>query len=179
MDCSADGKFFIFQDQTSLQYFRMSPEGGKPELIPNLRFPQGIIVANLAISPEGKTVATHATITPATGAPMQRIAFFDLTNPNSKPVLIAPDPRISGGLRYSPDGKSLIYPVRVNGTDNEYLQPIAGSTESQPAPGKFLTHFADDSAGACVFSPDNQHIGCVRNHPTSNAILLHDSTPAK
>jgi serine/threonine protein kinase/Tol biopolymer transport system component len=179
MDCSADGKFLIFQDQTSLQYFRMSPDGGKPELIPNLRFPQGIIVANLAISPDGKKVATHATITPAAGAPMQRIAFFDLTDPNSKPVLIAPDPRISGSLRYSPDGKSLIYPVLVNGTDNEYLQPIAGSTESQPAQGKFLTHFADDSAGGCVFSPDNQHIGCVRNHPTSNAILLHDSAPAK
>jgi serine/threonine protein kinase/Tol biopolymer transport system component len=179
MDCSPDGKFFIFQDQTSLQYFRMPPEGGKPELIPNLRFPQGIIVANLAISPDGKTVATHATITPASGAPLQRIAFFNLADPNSKPVLIAPDPRIAGSLRYTPDGKSLIYPVLVNGTVNEYFQPIAGSTESQPAPGKFLTHFSDDAAGNCDFSPDNQHLGCVRIHQTSNAILLHDTTPAK
>ena len=38
-------------------------------------------MANLAISPDGKTIAAHATITPASGAPLQRIAFFNLADP--------------------------------------------------------------------------------------------------
>jgi eukaryotic-like serine/threonine-protein kinase len=179
MDCARGGKFFIYQDQATSEYFKMAVEGGKPEPLPNLRIPNAILVDSLGISPDGKMIATHATITPENAAPLQRLALFNLDSPDAKPVLIAPDPRISSGPQFSPDGKSLLYSVRINGTSNTYIQPIQGSTDSQGAPGKFLTHFSDESSGGCVFSPDQQHLGCVRSHITSNAILLHDSTTTK
>jgi serine/threonine protein kinase/Tol biopolymer transport system component len=179
MACARDGKFFIYEDQNTQQYFKMAVEGGSPEPLPSLRIPNAILVDSLAISDDGKTVVTHATITPENAAPQQSIAIFRLDAPDSKPLLIAPDPRIASGPQFSPDGKSLMYSVRINGTSNEYLQPIAGSTESKGAQGKFLTHFSDESNGNCVFSPDQQHLGCVRSHITSNAILLHDSATTK
>ncbi len=177
--CAPDGKFFIYQDQSTRQYFKMAVDGGKPEALASLRIPNAILVDTLSISDDGSTVATHATLTPENATPLQRIALFRLDAPDAKPVLIAPDPRISSGPQFSPDGKSLMYSVRINGTTNEYLQPIEGSTESKSAPGKFLTHFNDESNGNCVYSPDKQHLGCVRGHITSNAILLHDSASAK
>ncbi len=179
LNCSPDGKFFVYVDQLTGEMMKMSPEGGKPEPIPGLRIPHALLVGSVGISPDGKTIAAHATLTPENGAPLQRIVFVDWTNPGAKPVFIAPDPRISGTPLFSPDGKSLMYPVTINGTVNSYLQPIAGSTESQPAPGKFLTHFDDNSAGGCEYSPDSQHLGCVRALVTSNAVLLHDSAPTK
>ncbi len=177
-NCSPDGKFFVYTDQSTGEFFKMSPEGGTPEPIPGLRIPHGIVVGSVGISPDGKILSVHATLTPENGKPLQRIALVDWTNPSAKPVLIAPDPRISGTPFFSPDGKSLMYPVTINGTANSYLQPIAGSTESQPAPGKFLTHFSDDSPGVCQFAADRQHLGCARILITSNAVLLHDSAAA-
>ncbi|MGD0305187.1 MAG: protein kinase [Candidatus Acidiferrales bacterium] len=179
LNCSPDGKFFVYTDQLTGEMMKMSPEGGKPESIPGLRIPHALLVGSVGISPDGKTIAAHATLTPENGAPLQRIVFVDWTNPAAKPVFLAPDPRISGTPVFSPDGKSLMYPVTINGTVNSYLQPIAGTTESHPAPGKFLTHFDDSAAGGCEFSADSQHLGCVRVLTTSNAILLHDSAPAK
>ncbi len=178
-NCSPDGKFFVYTDQSTGEFFTMSPEGGTPEPIAGLRIPHAIVVGSVGISPDGKTFSVHATLTPENGKPLQRIALVDWTNPSAKPVLIAPDPRISGTPVFSPDGKSLMYPVTINGTANSYLQPIAGSTESQPAPGKFLTHFSDDSPGGCQFAADRQHLGCVRVLTTSNAVLLHDSAAAQ
>jgi eukaryotic-like serine/threonine-protein kinase len=175
MACSPGGKFFVYADQGSGEVSRMPVAGGTPESIAGLRIPHAIIVDAAGFSPDGKTIAVHATITAENGVPLQRIAMLDLEDPSAKARIIAPDPRISGGPRVSPDGKSLMYMVTVSGTPNAYLQPIAGSTESQPAPGKFLTHFSGDSSGSCDFSADAQHLGCVRAIVTSNAVLFHDS----
>ena len=41
------------------------------------------------------------------------------------------DPRHVGALRFSPDGKGFVYPIREKGVDNLYLQPLDGGTGRQ------------------------------------------------
>jgi Tol biopolymer transport system component len=179
VDCSRDGKFFIYIDQSTGEVFKMALEGGKAEVLSALKIPHAIVVDAVGISPDSKMLAVHETITPDNSAPQQRLVLLNLQEPDAKPTIIAPDPRISAGPKFSPDGKSLMYMASIDGALNAYLQPIAGSTETKAAAGKLITHFAGDSSGGCDYAPDQQHLGCVRVLISSNAILFHDTTGAK
>ena len=66
--------------------------------------------------------------------------------------------------------------IQDKGIDNAWLQPIEGSTATQAAPGKTITHFDDDHPGSCFYSPDRKQLACARNNIRSDAVLFHDST---
>ena len=80
-------------------------------------------------------------------------------------------PRVTGFIRFSRDGKSLVYPVRENGVDNLWQQPLDGS------PGKQLTSFKAEHIWDYHWSPDGSRLAMVRGHTDSDVVLMRDMQP--
>ncbi len=83
-----------------------------------------------------------------------------------------PDTRISANPIFTPDGKALIYPVRQNGVDNLWQQPLDGRT------GRQITNFDSDTIRIAQYSPDGKTLGVLRVHAESDVVLLRDATAA-
>jgi Tol biopolymer transport system component len=79
------------------------------------------------------------------------------------------DPRASGAPRFTPDGAAVVYPIRENGTENLWLQPLDGSR------GRQVTNFPSDAIQLFEYSPDGKTLGVMRTHTESDAVLLDDS----
>ena len=77
-------------------------------------------------------------------------------------------PRVTGLIRWSRDGKSLIYTIRENGVDNLWQQPIDGSA------GKALTSFKAEHIWDFHWSPDGSKLAVVRGHTDSDVVLMRD-----
>jgi eukaryotic-like serine/threonine-protein kinase len=52
-----------------------------------------------------------------------------------------------------PGGTAVVYPVRENGVDNLWLQPLDGSR------GRQVTNFPSDQIQSFAFSPDGSALG--------------------
>src|SRR5260370_41164348 len=76
--------------------------------------------------------------------------------------------RATGFIRFSRDGKSLIYTVRENGVDNLWQHPLYGSA------GKPLTSFKAEYIWDFHWSPDGNKLAIVRWHPDSAVVLMRD-----
>ena len=73
-------------------------------------------------------------------------------------------------LRFSPDGKAVVYPIHIGEVHNLWRQNLDGS------PGQQITHF--DSRGDLVtfrWSPDGSKLALVRGHTDSDVVLIRDS----
>ncbi len=173
--CSPDSKMAYYSEVNG--WVKRVPVDGssKPELVPGSAL-QNAIVGNglLGISSDGKLLAFIATVgTQTTGGVSQRIALVPLNVNDPKVKLLDPNPRISAGPQFTADGKSVIYPVRVNGVDNLWLQPLDGSA------GKQITNLPSEQIATFHFSPDAKSIGMLRRHNESDIVLLHDSGAAQ
>lgn len=117
--------------------------------------------AHPALSPDGKWIAYlhwegQAEVPPRTviipfagGAPLKSFAF---------------DPQ--SPIRWSPDGKGLIYVETHAGVSNLWRQPLDGS------PARQLTDFKTDRIYNFAWSRDGQQLACVRGAETSDVVLL-------
>ncbi len=74
-----------------------------------------------------------------------------------------------GNIRYSPDGKAIVYPVREGGVDNLWSQPLDGS------PGKQITNFKSEQIREFHWSFDGSKLGLIRGHNDSDVVLIRDS----
>jgi Tol biopolymer transport system component len=109
-----------------------------------------------------------------TGVLVHQIALVALNaGPEPARRMLLPDPRVSAGLQFTPDGQAVIYPILENSTDNLWLQPLDGSGGHQ------ITQFKSDRTASFQFSPDGKSLGLLRSHSESDAVLLRDeaSTP--
>jgi Tol biopolymer transport system component len=79
------------------------------------------------------------------------------------------DPRHQGVLRFSPDGKGFVYPIRDKGVDNLYLQPLDGSQ------GRQLTNFTSLKIYSYQWSPDGKNLALVRGDSQSDLVLIKDA----
>jgi hypothetical protein len=84
------------------------------------------------------------------------------------------DMRASQPISFSPDGKSIVYTVRENGTDNLWEQPLSGGSAF-----KQLTHFTSERIARFEFSADGAQIAIQRAHTESDAVLLRDAGKTK
>jgi Tol biopolymer transport system component len=73
---------------------------------------------------------------------------------------------------FTHDGKAIVYPVRENGSDNLWLQPLDGTRRRR------ITNFSTDSIKQFQFSPDGKNLGVLREHNESDVVLLRDSGPS-
>lgn len=176
--CSPDGKWAYYLDGMQ-GLMRVPVQGGEPELfpmnIPNLDRVHGTV----AFSPDGRQlVAVVDVVDPVSNHAEPRLALFDAapTQGAYAPRLLVPDPRIfpgslhSGGARFTPDGKSLVYAIREKGVGNLWVQPLDGT------PGHALTDFTSDLISQFRFSPDGKRVAVKRTHTTADVVLLRDTS---
>ncbi|MBZ5570653.1 MAG: hypothetical protein LAO09_02090 [Acidobacteriia bacterium] len=75
----------------------------------------------------------------------------------------------TGPIRFSPDGKAVVYPVRTGGVDNLWSQPLDGAV------GKPLTQFPAEHIVDFHWSPDGKQLGLIRGHTDSDVVLIRDA----
>jgi eukaryotic-like serine/threonine-protein kinase len=176
--CSPDSKWAYYRNAGSEQLFRVPLAGGEPQPIPGTTIPHGIVASNfMDISPDSKTLAFLSTVElPGENLiNVEKIVLVAMdAGPNPQVRQFEPNTHIAAGPHFTPDGKSVVYAIRVNGVDNLWQQPIDGGAGHQ------LTNFIkEEFIQAWSFSPDGKSLGMIRAHTESDAVLLHDNAPAK
>jgi serine/threonine protein kinase/dipeptidyl aminopeptidase/acylaminoacyl peptidase len=168
--CSLDGRWVLFDEVQDLQIKRVRIDGGTPEIVPGTVIPAGYFHYGLTIAPGGKLLAFLTVDTKA--AVMHQIALVPLdAGPEPPRRMLDPDLRIADSPQFTPDGNAVVYPIRENGTDNLWLQPLDGSG------GRQITNFKSDTISTFRFSPDGKTIGLLRSHSESDVVLLRDAGP--
>ena len=169
--CSPDGRWVLYQDLQNFQINRVSIDGGAAGIVPGTAIPGGYFDYGLAVAPDGKLLAFVTT--GGTNEIVHQLAVVPLdAGPEPKRRMLDPDPRVSGGPQFTPDGRALVYPIHESGTDNLWLQPLDGSH------GRQITQFKSDGISSFRFSPDGKTIGVLRSHVESDVVLLRDEASA-
>ena len=170
--CSPDERWVFYEDVQELRLKRVNIDGGTPEIVPGSTIPGGYFEYGLSVAPDGKLLAF---VTTGGGTEVvHQIALVPLNaGPTPTRRMLDPDPRVSSGPQFTPDGRALVYPIHESGTDNLWLQSLDGSRGHQ------MTKFKSDTISAFRFSPDGKTIGVLRSHAESDVVLLRDeaSTP--
>ena len=145
---------------------------GKPEPIPGTAVSHGFLAGRgMGISPDGKTLAyLIEELNPDGQSGIAKVALLDLATLTS-PRLLNADPRISSGVKFTPDGKAVAYNVREKGVDNIWTQPLDGS------PGRQITKFDSEQILSFHWSPNGKNLGILRGHTDSDVVLLQESKP--
>jgi len=173
--CSSDGKWVYYWDLSLQQVWRVPTAGsGKPEMFPGSAVPRTFPTrTGLSPSPEGKILAyVLATMpTPEDPYPQYKIALLESSSTPSPPHLIDADERISGGgLNFTPDGKAVAYPIRENGVDNIWVQPLDGSQ------GRQITYFDSEQILNFRWSAEGRSLCILRGHTDSDVVLIRESS---
>jgi eukaryotic-like serine/threonine-protein kinase len=169
--CSANSSWVYYWP--SVQYLARVPldGSGKSEPIPGTNVKDGFLAGRgIGISPDGKTLAYVVAVQSAAGPSTDKIALLDTTTLHS-PRMFDADRRISKGVQFTADGKSVAYPIKENGVDNVWIQPLDGS------PGHQITHFKSEQILSFHWSPDGKKLGILRGHTDSDVVLLQESKP--
>jgi Tol biopolymer transport system component len=147
--CSPDGKTVFYLDLVSNAFMKMPLAGGKAE-----RFSSGFAAmqSGYDVAPDGKTVAL-GTYDFKTQKP--NISLVEADSGKTLRTLEY-DARHNGIIRFSPDGKGVVYPIREKGVDNLWLQPLDGST------GRQLTKFTSLKIYSYRWSFDGKSLALVR-----------------
>jgi Tol biopolymer transport system component len=154
----------VFQNylQGSQPLKKVSSEGGTPVLL-NDRWN-----GSPAISPDGKLVAVwHAELY----ADQWKLVLIPL-NTGGKPVrtfsatFSASWP--TGPIRWTADGRGLLYIVTADGVSNIWRQPMDGG---KPVP---VTQFQNDLIFSFDISPDGKTLVCERGTTAQDVILLSE-----
>ncbi len=160
--CSPDGKTVFYMDSAAAAYMKVPIDGGKPERVSTM------YAANAEghdIARDGKT-AVLGTYDFKSQKP--NIALVSLESGKMLRTLEY-DPRHRGVLRFSPDGKGIVYPIRDKGVDNLWVQPLDGG------PGRQLTNFTALKIYWYQWSPDGKSLAFVRGDSPSDLVLIQDS----
>jgi eukaryotic-like serine/threonine-protein kinase len=163
--CSPDGKWVYYTDYSNGAKLTKVPlDGGKPERLSELPTYNAF-----DISPDGK-LAAFATF--LAGSPKRQLALLFVDSPqNTKLVDLQRAVPWYGAVRFSHDGKAVVYPFLDQDADNLWLQPLDGS------PGKRITNFKSEHITDFHWSFDGSKLGMVRGHTDSDVVLLQESKP--
>jgi serine/threonine protein kinase/Tol biopolymer transport system component len=160
--CSPDGKWVFYIGGNDRTYMKVPVSGGKPEPWVS---PAAEGRAGFDVTRDGK-MAVLGTYDFKLRRP--NIALFSL-EPGQLIRNFDYDPRHVGALRFSPDGKGFVYPIREKGVDNLYLQPLDGGT------GRQLTNFTSLKIYSYQWSSDGKKLALVRGDSPSDLVLIKDA----
>ena len=160
--CSPDRKTVFYIDLVSIAFMKMPLAGGKAE-----RFSSGFpeMQSGYDVAPDGKTVALG---TYDFKAQKPNISLVEAESGKTLRTLEY-DPRHNGVIRFSPDGKGVVYPIREKGVDNLWFQPLDGST------GRQLTKFTSLKIYSYRWSFDGKSLALVRGDSPSDLALIKDA----
>jgi serine/threonine protein kinase len=172
--CSPDEKWIYYWNMDQQQLWRAPLAGGTPALQPSSSLPRTLPAGpSLTVSPDGKMLAyvVATTPTPDEPHPQYKIALLDASGTAAARTIAANERIWNGGLSFTPDGKSITYPIRESGVDNLWTQPIGGLG------GRQITSFTSEQIIDFHFSPDGHRLGILRGHVESDVVLLRESNP--
>jgi Serine/threonine protein kinase len=160
-----DGRWVIFSMNTDGRstLWRVPIEGGEPEQI------TGEQTRWAAVSPDGKTIACLSRETEPTSPIKLSLLDFE-TGKFIKSFDFAGEvaPGFSPTLRWTADGKSIVFIGTRDGISNIFAQPVTGG-----APQK-LTDFSADRIFSFDISPDGKKIALARGVMRNNLLLVRD-----
>ncbi|MGC2792099.1 MAG: protein kinase, partial [Candidatus Sulfotelmatobacter sp.] len=169
--CSPDGKWAYYYDQAAGRISRVPLDGsGKAEAVSGSVVPNSFVAsAGFGLSGDGKVFAYLVEVVdPGTQNGKEKVALLDIGS--AAPRLLDADPRVTrGGVQFTPDGKSVAYPIHENGVDNIWIHPLDGS------PGRQITNFTSEQITSFHWSPDGKSLGVLRNHSESDVVLLQEA----
>ena len=118
------------------------------------------------VSPDG-TLAVFATLE-HTGEHEENLALVDIATGQPQ-RLIKFERDFHGAVRFTPDGKAVVYSVRNGNVDNLWQQNLDGT------PGKQFTNFKSENIGDDFrWSPDGSKLALIRGHVDSDVVLIRD-----
>jgi eukaryotic-like serine/threonine-protein kinase len=160
--CSPDARSAYYISQTDEQRLaRVSIDGGSSQILSDL--PVG---GTFDISPDGK-LAAFPTLEHS-GGHKEMLALVDTGDAKAEKKVEFERPLL-GLVRFSPDGKGVVYPVRENGVDNLWFQPLDGSK------GRALTDFTSEYIYDFHWSFDGKQLALVRGHNDADVVLIRDA----
>ncbi len=167
--CSGDSKWAYYFDADTDRFDRVSIDGGTAEPVPGTSIPDSIFQSiHTAISPDGKLLAFLSLL--GIQKPSLKIVVVPLdAGPQPQVRFVDPDPAISAGPRFTPDGKELVYPVRQSGVDNLWLQPLDGNAKRP------ITNFKSEQISWFQFSPDGKTLALHNFRSEADVVLLRDT----
>ena len=161
--CSPDQHWVLYTDATAGgKLFKVPLDGGTSQGVSDLP-----VASRFDISPDGKLVA-FATLEHL-GEHEENLAMVDIATGQTQKLLKFERSR-HGSVRFSRDGKSIIYPIRSGIVDNLWQQNLDGSR------GKQITGFKSENIGDDFrWSPDGTKLALIRGHVDSDVVLIRDS----
>jgi serine/threonine protein kinase/Tol biopolymer transport system component len=156
--CATDDKWVYYADAADNFLPKRVPiDGGTPETV----FDSALSGANLSF--DGKVLVTLEV-----RELDHKLTLKFVSTENKKTWYHDMDQRGSWPLRFTADGKVVVYTVSEKGVDNLWLQPL------DSAPYRQLTHFTSERIAQFAFSPDGSRLAFERGHTESDAVLLRD-----
>ena len=161
--CSRDQKWVYYADYSDSKIHRVPLDGpGKSQAV--LDLPHGYsIAAALSFSADGKTLAVALLDRQLRAT---KIALFDLSSSSPPRLLDASRP---SSLRFTPDGRSVLYATRQNGVDNVWMQPVDGSA------GRQVTDFKAGQIWSVDLSPDGKNLAVLHGQYVADVVLLQEA----
>ena len=157
--CAPDSRSVYYQDGGTAQLMQVPIDGGAARKVSDVP-----AAGFFDVSPDGRMLA-FATIDHA-GGHEEKIALLATDTGATIKLVEFQRPRVTNLIRFSRDGKSLVYTIRENGVDNLWQQPLDGS------PGKPLTSFKAEHIWDFHWSPDGSKLAMVRGHTDSDVVLM-------
>ena len=159
---SPDGRWVIFtSNRAGVQnLWKVSIDGGEPVRLTEQ------ITYNATVSPDGKLIACHYRQQP--NEPF-RVALIPFAG--GEPVrLLDISQKFVGapGLRWTPDGRALLYAETQGGVSNIWSLPFDGG------PPKQITDFKTDEIFHFDFSRDGRQLAASRGQITNDVVLISD-----
>ena len=160
-ECSPDNQWVYYVSYgEEAKLARVPIDGGTSQTISDLP-----INGLFDLSPDGKLVA-FATLE-HTGEHKEKLAVVSADSGQNPKIVDFERPR-AGILRFSLDGKAVVYPTHENGIDNLWLQPLDGSK------GRYVTDFKSERIYDFHWSFDGKQLALVRGHNDSDVVLIRD-----
>jgi eukaryotic-like serine/threonine-protein kinase len=160
--CSADGRSVLFKDNDNGGTLARVPiSGGALQSVSA----QPIVNA-FDVSSDGK-LAVFATLNHV-GDHRPHFVLIDINSGQAVKTLDFERPPQST-VRFSRDGKGVLYAVREGDIENLWLQPLDGS------PGMQITNFKSERIAGFHWSPDGSELAVIRGHVDSDVVLIRDA----
>ena len=153
---SPDGRWLIYLATGDDFLYKVPLEGGAPVKV------AGEAVGVSAVSPDGKLIAYIAT-----GKNTWAIAVSSFDDGSAiRRFEIGSNSLNNNSLKWTPDGKALLYAASSDAVGNIWMQPLDGSTPRQ------VTNFKEDGIFRFDISPDGKTLICARGAWRSDILLI-------
>jgi len=152
--CSPDGQWVAFRASTGIH--RVRTGGGAVEMLH-----PSIGNSDVVWSHDSKSVAFIAS--PAKGERTRHVVVITPGATTRRFPLLG---EVAGGLRFTPDGAAIVYPVRKDGGASIQIQPLNGSAPRVMASAEI--NFDGQ------LSPDGSKVAVMHQRVDSDVVLLRD-----